>query len=610
MKLIMRLFCFAVPVAGLFAMPDTIQAQTVATTGSKIWGEGQPRPEHPRPDMLRESWQNLNGTWDFEIDNGISGEERGLHTGKALSGKIVVPFCPESELSGINNKDFMPCVWYRRTVTIPNDWKDQRVLLHFGACDYDTTVWINGKRAGAHRGGYSSFHFDVSPHLAAGENTIVVRAVDDTRSPLQPKGKQCHAFQSVGCHYTRTTGIWQTVWLEAVPQTYIKNIQAHAQIEQKRVAYQVNILGPTQGATLTAVVNADGKNVGEAKVNVSGNTQITIDLAEVTLWEPLKPFLHDVEFTLAREGVKSDVVKSYFGMRDISIEGNKVLINGKSVFQRLVLDQGFYPDGIYTAPTDAALKKDIELSLAMGFNGGRLHQKVFEPRFLYWADKLGYMVWGEYPSWGLDSTHVEALERVLPEWMECLERDFNHPSIVGWCPFNETPNNARHSLLRTVYLATKAIDPTRPVIDASGYLHVETDIFDVHDYEQDPVKMAARYDDFKTTGAPYRNYPDHDIQYAGQPYFLSEYGGIWWSTKESKESWGYGERPKSVDDMVARYKGLTSYLLNHPKMFAFCYTQLTDVEQEQNGLYTYDRKPKFDPNIIKEINSQPAAIEK
>jgi beta-galactosidase/beta-glucuronidase len=276
----------------------------------------------------------------------------------------------------------------------------------------------------------------------------------------------------------------------------------------------------------------------------------------------------------------------------------------------LVLDQGFYPNGIYTAPSDAALKKDVELSMALGFNGARLHQKVFEPRLLYWADKFGYIVWGEYPDWGIDYSHPKALERVLPEWLEVMERDFNHPAIVGWCPFNETPGAQNPELLRIVHRATKALDPTRPAIDTSGYVHVETDVDDCHNYEQDPEKFAALFDDFKTSDRVWHNAHAVGAPYAGQPYFVSEYGGIWWNPgQKDAKSWGYGNRPKSADEFLARYRALTEALLFHPKMFGFCYTQLTDVEQEVNGLYTYDRKPKFDPKIIRAINSQKAAIE-
>ena len=346
---------------------------------------------------------------------------------------------------------------------------------------------------------------------------------------------------------------------------------------------------------------------------ISGGTaKLIITAPGLELWEIEHPKLYEMAITLYRGDELIDTVLTYFGMRSISIDGDAVLINGKPVFQRLVLDQGFYPDGIYTAPTDDDLKGDIILSQNLGFNGARLHQKVFEPRYLYWADKLGYIVWGEYGSWGLDITKPLGLERFLPEWMEAVERDFNHPSIVGWCPFNETwdLNGAKQDdhVLETVYKVTKAMDKTRPVIDTSGNFHVITDIFDVHDYDQNPESFAQKYEAMKTGGPVYEWFPDRQ-KYKGQPYFVSEYGGIWWQRGESK-GWGYGKKPETESEFIQRYKGLTETLLNNPKMFGFCYTQLYDVEQEVNGLYTYDRKPKFDTKTIKEINSGIAQIEK
>ncbi len=571
-----------------------------------------PRPEHPRPQAFRPDWINLNGAWEFEMDPSLSGEERGLSQGGRFNHTITVPFCPESQLSGIGNTDFMLGVWYRRTFTLPETWQGKSVFLRLGAADYDTTIWINGQRAGFHRGGYASFGIEITPWLAAGENTVVIRATDDTRSELQPSGKQSPRYDSFGCMYTRTTGIWQTVWLEAVPQTYLRSFKYCPDVNQGAVTIHARLDGPAEGCLLRTRVTAEGKQVGTAAaiVGANGGCAFTVWLAERRLWQPGQPFLYDVDFTLAKDGQVIDQVESYFGLRDIRIAGQKVLINNQPVFQRLVLDQGFYPDGIYTAPSDAALKGDIELSMAMGFNGARLHEKVFEERFLYWADKLGYLVWGEYPNWGLDHSHPAALERMLPEWVEVIERDFNHPAIVGWCPFNETPTRQNSELLRTIYRTTKALDPTRPAIDTSGYVHVETDIYDCHNYEQDPARFAQAYELFKIGEAAWRNFPDHDAPYQGQPYFVSEYGGIWWNPGQSDDkSWGYGNRPRSEAEFLARYRALTEALLFNPNMFAFCYTQLTNVEQEVNGLYTYDRRPKFDAALIRAINAQKAAIE-
>ena len=562
--------------------------------------------------MTRADWMNLNGEWGFEIDQSLSGEARGLAFEQPLTKTILAPFCPESDLSGIGEKDFMASVWYRREVSLPNAWlqDNKRVLLHFGACDYDTTVWVNGKQAGKHLGGYVSFSFEITKLVKPGANVIVVRAVDDLRSGLQPHGKQCDQYEHYGCLYTRTTGIWQTVWLEAVPSTYLKSVKYYPDIDQGKVTVQAHLDGKTDGYLLQAVALAEGVEVGRAELPASSLLTFTIGLSERRLWEPGAPFLYDIQFTLVKNGQVGDQVGSYFGLRNIVIDGKRVLINHKPVFQRLVLDQGFYPDGIYTAPTDEALKRDIELSMAMGFNGARLHQKVFEPRFLYWADRLGYLTWGETASWGLNLANPYALERFLTEWLEILERDFNHPSIVGWCPFNETNPQQHAEVLRMIYRTTKAIDVTRPVIDTSGYVHVETDIDDCHNYEQDPAKFAAAFDAFKTSDEVYRNFPKDDAAYQGQPYFVSEYGGIWWNPGQLDDiSWGYGDRPRSEQQFIQRYKELTEALLFNPNMFAFCYTQLTNVEQEVNGLYTYDRKAKFDPAIIHKINAQRAAIE-
>ena len=582
------------------------------TKGDNVMGKASqvPRPEYPRPQMVRSEWMNLNGVWDFEIDHGGSGKERGLDQGTSYSLTILVPFCPESELSGVNKKDFMNHVWYSRSFQAPENWNGKRILLHCGAVDYDTTIWINGKKAGFHRGGYSPFSCDITSFVSSGDNRITIHAFDDTRSPLQPKGKQSPRYDSFGCLYTRTTGIWQTVWLEPVSKTYIRSFKFFPDIAQKKLTVSMSIEGASEGMALKTRILDQGKEVGAAEIPAGSQKIYTIDMKEIKPWDLENPFLYDIEFTLFDNGKQIDKVTSYYGFREITIDGYKVLLNEKPVFQRLVLDQGFYPDGIYTAPDDEALRKDIELSMAMGFNGARLHQKVFEPRFLYWADNLGYLCWGEYPNWGIDHAKPLALERILTEWLEVLERDFNHPSIVGWCPFNETSASQNSELLRMIYRTTKSIDPTRPVIDTSGYVHVETDIYDCHNYEQNPERFIATFEDFKTSHNVFRNHPNHDAPYKGEPYFVSEYGGIWWNPGQADEkSWGYGDRPKEREDFLNRYRGLTEALLFHPRMFAFCYTQLYDIELEVNGLYTYSRQPKFDPKLIREINSQPAAIE-
>ena len=566
-----------------------------------------PRPEHPQPQMERESWMNLNGEWDFAFDFGNSGIDRKFYDRTELDQKITVPFCPESDLSGIGHKDFMRAVWYHRSVTLTGEQLKGRVLLHFGAVDYECRLWVNGREAGSHKGGYTSFVFDITELAREGENHLSVYAGDETRSGRQPKGKQSGLYYSHGCDYTRTTGIWQSVWLEFVPLCHIEKVQYYPNIAQKTLTIKAQVRGRGE---LTARAFYEGRECACASAGVSaGVAMLVLSLSELHLWEAGAGRIYDLALTFGE-----DRVKSYFGMREIDIEGEKVLINGKSVFQRLVLDQGFYPDGIYTAPCEEALIRDIELSMAAGFNGARLHEKVFEPRFLYHCDKLGYLVWGEQANWGLDPSAPDALKNFLPEWMEAVERDFNHPAIVGWCPFNETwdydGRKQDDDLLEIVYRMTKLYDTTRPCIDTSGNFHVRTDIYDLHDYEQEPEAFASHYQSFADGGELRDTQPHRQTPVKGVPVFISEYGGIKWDVEGANEqSWGYGQGPETEAAFIERYKGLTDALLDNPHMFGFCYTQLYDVEQETNGLYTYERKPKFDMEIFQKINGRKAAIE-
>ena len=568
-----------------------------------------PRPEYPRPQFVREGWLNLNGQWGFEIDHGASGRARGLVNKEQLERKITVPFCPESQLSGVGYTDFMAAVWYRRSFTLPREAEGKRVFINFGAVDYLCEVWINGQSVGTHRGGYVGFQFEITKAVHPGENTVVVCADDDTRSGRQPHGKQCNEYHSRGCDYTRTTGIWQTVWLEWTEQSRIENVRLTPDAANASLLVEAEIDGPTDGLTLEAVASFAGAVQAEASADVDGHAaRILLLLEETHLWNVGEPNHYDLKLTLTREGETVDALQSYFGLRTISFDGMKCLINGKSVFQRLILDQGFYPDGVYTAPTDAELKADIERSMAMGFNGARLHQKVFEQRFLYWADHLGYIVWGEMPSWGVDPKDPWVLPIFLEEWLEALRRDYSVPSIVGWCPWNETwgesGNGQREATQRLCYLATKAVDRTRPCIDTSGGLHVVTDIYDTHDYEQSVEVYKERY----APDAPviYDRFEGRQ-RYTGGPVFVSEYGGIGWNPDGS--GWGYGNGPKTEEEFIERYRGLTDALLDNPNHMGFCYTQLTDVEQERNGLYYYDRRPKFDPALIHDITARKAAIE-
>ncbi len=568
-----------------------------------------PRPEHPNPQFMRNNWENLNGVWEFEIDKSNSGKERRLYEAKKFTSEITVPFCPQSKLSGVGEVDFLNSVWYKREINVKKT--DGLVILHIGACDYLSTIYVNGKEVGTHSGGYTSFSFDITDFVNEGTNTLVIHAEDDNRTKLQPSGKQSDRYYSYGCFYTRTIGIWQTVWLEYVPKTHIKSFKIYPDYKNGKVLIRAYLEGESE---FSATAFYEGNNVGSAAVQSYGETaDVIVYLSEIHLWEIGHGRLYDLVLTYGE-----DTVKTYFGLRNVALDGMKFMLNGKSVFQRTVLDQGYYPDGIYTAPTEEALVQDIKLSLAAGFNGARLHEKVFEPRFLYHADKMGYLVWGEYPNWGFDHTNGSLLSVYLDEWAEAIDRDFNHPSIIGWIPMNEVWDiNGKppcYKIIESVYKQTKSIDQTRPCIDASGGIHVMTDIYDFHEYTQDPAKLAEIIDKLENDGI-LKVWLDTNPIYEGrqnynkEPVFASEYGGIKWDKENDTSAWGYGDAPLTEEDFIKRYKGLTEVLLKCPDIFGFCYTQLYDVEQERNGLYTYYRKPKFDMNIFKMINEQKAAIE-
>jgi len=601
-------------------------------------GNTMPRPEYPRPQLVRKEWLNLNGHWEFEIDHGDSGLERGL-VERELTDRILVPFAPESEASGIAHTDFMAAVWYRRTVDVPAAWAGQRVLLHFGAVDHDTTVWVNGCEVGRHRGGFTSFTLDITDALANGGSTatIVVRARDEKAGP-QARGKQSTKYANHTCHYTRTTGIWQTVWLEPVPAAvHLRRLRITPQLASQSFEVSAVLTANRAGDVLRVrVSDADGE-VAHAEVathlDLSPAVTLTLPSERVRPWSPEDPHLYGLQVELVdTSGAVVDAVDSYAGLRSISIQGRRFLLNGKPVFQRLVLDQGYWPDTIMTAPSDDALVRDIELSMAAGFNGARLHQKVFEERFLHHADRLGYLVWGEFADWGARQPgpyddHQQPTTSFVTQWLEALERDVNHPAIIGWCPLNETWqwNSDRITQLddvtRALFLATKLVDPTRPALDASGYSHriAEVDIYDSHSYEQDPEKFATQQAGL-AEGAPYVNVVEGreiSTPYGGQPYFVSEYGGIWWNAElaakaagdDRAESWGYGQRVGDLEEFHTRFAGLTAVLRDDPQMFGYCYTQLTDTFQEQNGIFDFERNPKFDLARLREVQQQVAAYE-
>ena len=570
-----------------------------------------PRPEYPRPQFVREDWVNLNGTWSYEFDFSRSGMDRRLFESKGFEGRITVPFAPQSELSGVGYKDFIPEMWYHRTLAVPQDWAGKKIILHFGAVDYIASVYIDGKIAGRHWGGSSSFSIDITRMVVPGQkHNLVVRVEDDERSGQYAKGKQCGRFASFGCEYTRTTGIWQTVWMEPVSKNGLKDVYIVPDLDQSRFVVEPSYYSLAAGQQLRVTVKDGGKVVSSKTVPASAQTSAELPVKKAKTWSPESPFLYDIDLeVLDAEGNVIDKAASYSGMRKIHIVGNRLYLNNEPVYLRFVLDQGFYPDGIWTAPTDEALKHDIELSMAAGFNGARLHQKMFEPRFHYWADRLGYLTWGESASWGANINNPLSARNFLTEWEETVIRDRNHPSIIMWTPFNETwehPEDrevAREAcrMVSDVYKLTKNLD-YRPCHDVSGNYHVMTDVFSVHQYMQNP-------DDLKKWLAPVDGLVRHhdlehrEVEYDGQPYLVDEYGGIKWVVGQefSEISWGYGDAPKTLDEFYQRLEALTDVILGFDHICGYCYTQLTDVEQEQNGIYNYDRTPKFDMEKIRAV---------
>lgn len=594
---------------------------------ASAYAEEIPRAEYPRPQFERQDWVNLNGTWDYVFDFANSGIERGFAGAGSFDGKIQVPFCPESSLSGVGHKDFINCIWYRRTLSIPDNWKGKRILLHFGAVYYNSDIYIDGKLVRRHFGGSSSFYADITSHVTAGGmHNLVVRAQSDLRSMKQGAGKQSLQYASYGCNYSRTTGIWQTVWMEAVAHEAMEDVHVLTDVDQSQIIIKPTFFKESEGVLNISLKDGE-KVVSKASVRASNSSAAVLPVKKAKLWSPETPFLYGLEYTLTdKDGNVIDFVKSYVGMRKIHVCGNRIYLNNRPYYQRLVLDQGFYPDGVWTAPSDDALRRDIELSKAAGFNGARLHQKAFEERFYYWADRLGYITWGEAPSWGMDANDPEAARNFLAEWSELVRRYRNHPSLLVWTPLNEEwwPDGVQYPRFVTdLYDMTRLLDPSRPINDASGGCHIKTDIWTVHNYEQDPSKLKSilysngRF--FQTPNNPQGPTPAnagfnglhysadyiYPVYDGSMPYIIDEVGGIKWSDETARSDvWGYGAAPATKDEFLDRLSGqINSILELGDHVWGYCYTQLTDVEQEQNGIYRFDRSAKFDMDAIHRIFS-------
>lgn len=576
------------------------------------------RFEYPRPQFQRADWINLNGTWEFAFDDKRVGDQDKWHLNQqaVFDQKIQVPFTFQSELSGIGDTGFHDLVWYRKSIEIPSDWQGKRTILHFGAVDYTATVWVNGKWAAFHEGGHTPFQADITELLEEEHNQIILRVEDYSQDVTLPRGKQYWKEDSASIFYTRTTGIWQTVWLEAVDPAHISKAKFTADIDRNEVRVRLFYSPSTlhEGMRTRLTISFEGELVAQDEFVVTHREHTrSIGLHDFNdhelgrWWSPEKPHLYDIRLELIGQDKVVDTVESYFGMRKISIENGKLHLNNRPYFLRLVLDQGYFPDGILTAPSDEAFIQDIELTQAMGFNGVRKHQKMEDPRFLYWCDRKGLLVWGEAAN--AYNYSEEYVRRFTQEWQEVIERDYNHPSIVVWVPMNESwgiPNvkndqrQQQHGL--ALYHLTKSLDDTRPVIYNDGWEMMDTDLVAIHDYAWQEEVLNERYASIET--AVHSLPGNREIfvggaTYQGQPILITEFGGIAYK-KSEWEGWGYSGADND-EDYLQRLAAVIRPLHRSPIVQGFCYTQLTDVEQEINGLVTYDRKPKVPLEDIRRI---------
>lgn len=560
-----------------------------------------PRPEYPRPDFQRENWLPLNGEWDFSFDEPI------------FDWKILVPFACETKLSGIHDTSFHNAVWYRRSFSLPEPMHDRQILLHFGAVDYTCRLWVNDQFIREHTGGQCGFSADITDALnASGENVIVLEARDDPADLEMPRGKQYWKPESESIFYTRTTGIWQSVWLEAVSPMHLCSCRITPLFDERSVRFSYALSAAPQHVTLTAEITFRGKTAGAVSVtptSARGAFDWQIDQSALSawnyqedlVWTPEQPNLFDVTFRILEHGCEVDAVQSYFGMRKVSIQNGQFLLNNRPYYQKLVLDQGYWPESLLTAPSDEAFIRDIELTKAMGFNGVRKHQKVEDPRYLYHADRMGLLVWSEIGAAYLYSEQYA--DRIYREWLDVLRRDYNHPCIVVWTPLNESwgvqeietdPRQQAHS--EAMVAITKSMDTTRLVVDNDGWEHTNGDLLTIHDYSPSGEMLRAHLgsmDAILALRPAQRALFVGRHAYAGQPILLSEFGGVKFVPgTEAQHSWGYCEAD-SCAAFAGKLRELFDAVRACPLVDGYCYTQLTDVETEQNGLLTYDRTPKL-----------------
>lgn len=581
-----------------------------------------PRPEYPRPQFARSIWINLNGEWEFAFDDAEEGIAKGWFDGRELPLRITVPFAYQTELSGINDKTIHEQVWYSRTFNLPEEFCTRDLLLNFGAVDYSCTVWVNGQEVGHNRGGHVPFQFDIAPYVHHGANRLTLRVVD-RQDPEQPRGKQSYTGLPREIDYYCTTGIWQTVWLEPVPTIRIENLRVITHAKRNLLEIMVYLHAPSSAWQVQVEVFDEGTSVALAEDQTAvatGRLAITIPYAK--LWSPESPHLYDLQIRLYDGDKLLDEVGSYVGLRGIELRDGKFLLNGAATYLKLVLDQGYWREGHLTAPSDEALQTDIGWTKLLGFNGARKHQKIEDPRWLYWCDRLGLLVWEEMPNARAWSPRSE--EALSAEWQVAVMRDYNHPSIVAWVPVNESmgfpglgqQHPGQYAFIERMVRVTRQLDSTRPVIDNDGWEHTDiTDICAIHDYTPNASRLRERYRETLETGklsgtAWIGDKPlfARGSRYRGQPIVLSEVGGFLAPATVPIEErdvlyqfYGSLETPMQLLD---EYSSLMHGIASLSFLAGFCYTQLTDIEHETNGLLTYDREPKVPAEAVSQLHRE------
>jgi len=580
-----------------------------------------PRPEYPRPGFQRDEWVNLNGEWEFAFDDAGRGFQLGWKDGRPLPHNIIVPFAYQTEMSGIDDKGVHPVVWYAKSFEYKSEWHGRDLLLHFGAVDYSCTVFVNGEEVGSNFGGHVPFSFDIAPYCKPGVNRISMR-VEDRPDPFQPRGKQSSTGLPFGIDYYCTTGIWQTVWLEPVSTIRIDSVRITPVVKESAFELKMYLHAPSANWTVEAEVFDDDKSVARVSNDIcSATARLFVKVPDAILWSPDHPKLYGLKLRLWKGSELIDEVDSYVGLRSVELMDGKFCLNGEPIYLKMVLDQGYWPESYMTPPTDEAIREDIEWTKRYGYNGARKHQKIEDPRYLYWCDRMGMLVWGEMANARAWSTSTE--EMLTAEWIRAVQRDYNHPCIVAWVPVNESmgfvglenDHPGQYAFVERIVMATRVVDTMRPVIDNDGWEHTDvSDIIAIHDYSADRETLVSRYKETleggplpKSTWLKEKRIFARGSRHWGQPIMLTEVGGFLSVPPDVPEEEldmlydNYGVVTSS-EELLVRYRDLMEGIASLPFVSGFCYTQLTDVEQEMNGLLTYDRRPKVDPEEIHRIH--------